>query len=227
MDRFDLGRLASVPAEELDIWIAEGWLLPRFSGSRETFREIDLARAQLIVDLRRDLGVNDEAVPVILDLIDQICALRSILQPLLRGAAAATRLPDESQGGPRHGKLVFVMRQGRFPMSASTLPKSEWSGFFANLSRTLQGKQAEIEVLSLDLGDQIAAEWLPLLGIAYDPKNDVVEVALQGVDHMIRTPKDIYVDVGPVGLLTIEVTSADETREIIKFRDPLMLPAPH
>jgi hypothetical protein len=173
------------------------------------------------------MGVNDEAVPVILDLVDQICALRSILQPLLRGGGPATRSPYGAQDRPGQGELVFVMRQGRFPMSASTLPKSEWSGFFASLSRTLQGKQAEIEVLSLQLGDEIEAEWLPLLGIAYDPKNDLVEVSLQDVDHMIRKPKDIYVDTGPVGLLTIEVTSADETRQIIKFRDPLMLPAPH
>ena len=112
-------------------------------------------------------------------------------------------------------------------MSASTLPKSEWSGFFANLSRALEGKQAELEVLSLDLGDQMEAEWLPLLGIAFDPKNDLVEVALQDMEHMIPKPKEIYVDVGPAGLLMIEVVSADQTREIIKFRDPLMLPAPH
>jgi hypothetical protein len=37
---------------------------------------------------------------------------------------------------------------------------------------------AEIEVASLDLGDQIQAEWLPLIGITYDPNDDVVEVAL-------------------------------------------------
>ncbi len=131
------------------------------------------------------------------------------------------------RAGRETKELLFVIRQWRFPMSASTLPKSEWSGFFATLSRTLEGKQAEIEVLSLDLGDQVEAEWLPLLGIAYDPKNDLVEMALQDVDHMIPKPKDIYVDVGPAGLLMIEVVSADQTREIIKFRDPLMLPAPH
>lgn len=227
MNRLDLERLASVSAEDLDIWIAAGWLLPRRSGGRETFRAIDLARAQLIMDLRRDLGVNDEAVPVILDLVDQVCALRSILRPLVQGAGAMPRSADERQGRPSEGEHVFVTRQGRLQMSASTLPKSEWSGFFANLSRTLQGKQAEIEVLSLDLGDEIEAEWLPLLGLAYDPKNDLVEVLLQDVDHMIRNPTDVHVDVGPVGLLTIEVTSADDTREIIRFRDPLMLPSPH
>jgi hypothetical protein len=36
------------------------------------------------------------------------------------------------------------------------------------LSQGLVGAQAEIEVASLDLGDQIEAEWLPLLGITYE-----------------------------------------------------------
>lgn len=111
-------------------------------------------------------------------------------------------------------------------MSATTLPKSEWSGFLSNVSRMLQGKQAEIEILSLALGDEIEADWLPLLGIAYDPGNDLIEVALQNVDHMIRRPTEVHVDIGPAGLLTIEVASAEGTREILRFRDPLMLPAP-
>ena len=40
-------------------------------------------------------------------------------------------------------------------------------------------RRAEIEVASLDLGDQIEAEWLPLLGITYDDKDDVLEIALE------------------------------------------------
>jgi hypothetical protein len=58
----------------------------------------------------------------------------------------------------------------------------------------LGAKQAEIEVLSLDLGDQVEAEWLPLLGLAYDSKNDVLEVELEGMDHLIPKPRDIYVE---------------------------------
>ena len=47
------------------------------------------------------------------------------------------------------------------------------------------GFRLEIEVTSLALGDQVEAEWLPLLGLVYDPKDDLVEVALDGIDHMI------------------------------------------
>jgi chaperone modulatory protein CbpM len=37
----------------------------------------------LIDDLRNDLGVNDEAVPVVLDLLDQIYSLRWLVRELM------------------------------------------------------------------------------------------------------------------------------------------------
>jgi Family of unknown function (DUF5335) len=68
---------------------------------------------------------------------------------------------------------------------------------------------------------------LPLLGLAYDPKDDLFEVALDGVDHMIPKPREIYLDDDVGGLISIEVVDAEGTRQIIKLRDPLMLPAPN
>ncbi len=109
-------------------------------------------------------------------------------------------------------------------MATSKLEKAAWQPYFENVSKTLVGKQAEIEIASLQLGDQIEAEWVPLLGIVYDPKNDLVEILLEGVDHMVRKPKEIYVDQGPLGLTSMEVIGTDDVRQIIKLRDPLMLP---
>jgi hypothetical protein len=34
-------------------------------------------------DLRKDLGVNDEAVPIVLDLVDQSYSLRGLLRELM------------------------------------------------------------------------------------------------------------------------------------------------
>ncbi|HZV67187.1 MAG TPA: DUF5335 domain-containing protein [Telluria sp.] len=110
-------------------------------------------------------------------------------------------------------------------MATTKLEKAAWQPYFDRLSRTMVGKQAEIEVASLKLGDQIEAEWVPLLGIAYDPKNDLVEVLVEGLDHLIHKPRDIYVDYGPAGLSSLEVIEPDDTRQIIRLRDPLMLPA--
>jgi Family of unknown function (DUF5335) len=59
------------------------------------------------------------------------------------------------------------------------LDKPIWNPYLGHVSKTIAtGKQVLIEVASLALGDQIEAEWVPLLGIVYDPKNDLVELAL-------------------------------------------------
>jgi hypothetical protein len=109
---------------------------------------------------------------------------------------------------------------------AKQLEKSQWRAYFDRMSKTLVGKRAEIEVASLKLGDQIEAQWLPLLGISYDPKNDIIEIALEGVDHLIHKPREIYVEQEGLELSSLEVIDAEGVRQIVVLRDPMMLPAP-
>jgi hypothetical protein len=104
------------------------------------------------------------------------------------------------------------------------LEKTQWREFFDQLSKLLIGRQVEIEVASLALGSQIEAKGLPLLGIAYDPKNDILEIALEGIDHLIHKPREIYVDGNPVELAGLEVIDTEGTRQIIQLRDSLALP---
>jgi Family of unknown function (DUF5335)/BON domain len=70
------------------------------------------------------------------------------------------------------------------------------------------------------------AKWLPFLGIAYDPEDDVVEVALEGLDHLIYRPREIYVDDEVGGLTSIEIEDASGAKQIVKLKDKLLLPAP-
>jgi hypothetical protein len=72
----------------------------------------------------------------------------------------------------------------------------------------------------------VQAEWLPLIGITYDPKDDIVEVALEGIDHMIPKPREIYLDNGSGKLSSIEIVDADGVKQIIKLKDQLLLPPP-
>jgi chaperone modulatory protein CbpM len=74
---------AHVDAEMLEAWIEAGWLVPRRDSDIGQFSNVDVARAQLIRDLQQDMGVNDEGVSVVLDLIDQIHGLRRTLRELL------------------------------------------------------------------------------------------------------------------------------------------------
>jgi hypothetical protein len=111
-------------------------------------------------------------------------------------------------------------------MTTQKLDKSDWRRFFDRVSRGLGGRQAEIEVASLALGDQVQARWLPLLGLVYDPKDDIVEVALDGLDHMISKPREIYSDSTAGELTSLEIVDAEGTRQIVRLREPLMLPPP-
>jgi hypothetical protein len=107
----------------------------------------------------------------------------------------------------------------------STVPQAEWRDFFDRMSKALTGKWAEIEVASLDLGDQIAAEWVPMLGITYDSKDDLLDVALDRYDHLIRHPKQIVVNEEQGGVASVAVVDAEGTTQIVRMKQPLMLAA--
>ena len=77
---------------EVRRWVRSGWLLPVEVDGSLRFAEVDLARAQLIRELRQALGVNEAAVPVILDLIDQ---RQDAEQRLRRILEALAEQPDE------------------------------------------------------------------------------------------------------------------------------------
>ena len=105
-----------------------------------------------------------------------------------------------------------------------TVPKGEWRVFFDLMSKALLGKRAEIEVASLDLGDQIVAEWTPLVGITYDSRDDLLDVALDRANRLIRRPQQIDVEEGPIGLESVAVVDADGVRHVVRLKEPLMLP---
>jgi Family of unknown function (DUF5335) len=111
-------------------------------------------------------------------------------------------------------------------MAIAKLDKNQWHTYFDVMTKELTGKQAEIEVASLDLGDQVESDWLPLLGITYDPKSDVAEIVLEGLDHLIHKPKEIYVDGDAFNLNSLDVVDNDGMHQIVRLRDPLRLPAP-
>ena len=84
---------------ELTAWIAQQWVLPSEQQGSYFFSDADLARVKLIVELRRDLAINDEAMPVVLQLLDQIYALRRTMSDLQHAIA---RMPDEVRDELEH-----------------------------------------------------------------------------------------------------------------------------
>ncbi len=71
-------------------------MLPESRHEGYVFHEIDVARVRLIVELRRDLAIGEEAMPVLLNLLDQLYALRRRLKAL---ADAIDALPEETPAG--------------------------------------------------------------------------------------------------------------------------------
>ena len=77
-----------LPQVELVSWVERGWVLPDTAESGFEFHEIDIARVRLIHDLRRDMDVGEDAIPLVLSLLDQVYELRSTLKTVLRALEA-------------------------------------------------------------------------------------------------------------------------------------------
>ncbi len=84
-----LAAVARISREDLDLWIRRQWVRPQPEGSGWRFAEVDVARIALICELRDDLRLDDEAMPVVLSLLDQVYELRRRLRAL--GAAVAAQ----------------------------------------------------------------------------------------------------------------------------------------
>ena len=111
-------------------------------------------------------------------------------------------------------------------MGIQKFERSKWPHVCAAVSIALLGKRAEIEVVSLSDGLLIEAHWLPVIGIAFDPVNDLLRIMLDGVDHFVFQPKEMYLDFGLGGVQSLGILDNENAWQIVLLRDPLMLPRP-
>lgn len=107
-------------------------------------------------------------------------------------------------------------------MAIRTLPRAQWNDYFDAFSGTKSNTgridYAEIRILSPEDGVQPQTSWLPLQGLTYDPKDDLLEVIVTGLDHLIGHPETIYLDEEEGHLDRFEVVRRDGTKEIIEIR---------
>jgi chaperone modulatory protein CbpM len=79
--------IASVPRlDETRIadWVARGWVRAEGATPAEwLFSEFDVARLSLLRELRVDLALDDDTMPLVLSLLDQIHALRGTLRTVM------------------------------------------------------------------------------------------------------------------------------------------------
>ena len=74
-----------VDQAELMRWVELGWIAPNRSPKAEAellFSDVDEARIRMICDLRQDMMVEEETMPLVLSLLDQMYALRHQMNAL-------------------------------------------------------------------------------------------------------------------------------------------------
>lgn len=84
MDEFRVvTEVRRVSLRELRLWVREGWVKPAQGPAGPVFDELDLARVRLLCDLRKDMALPPEAMPVVLTLLDRLHETRRNLQCLM------------------------------------------------------------------------------------------------------------------------------------------------
>ena len=87
-------RLRELDRRDLSRWVDNHWVLPERHADTWVFHEVDVARVELIIDIRRDFAIDDEAMGLVLGLLDQVYGLRRQMRRLCD--AVATQ-PQEVQ----------------------------------------------------------------------------------------------------------------------------------
>ncbi len=75
-------QISGLNRETLEHWIFNQWVRPDRNGTTYVFHEIDVARVRLINELHNDMNVNDDALPIVLSLLDQLYDLRRRMRAL-------------------------------------------------------------------------------------------------------------------------------------------------
>jgi len=91
-------RVNGLERRELTRWIENRWVLPDRRNDTWLFHEVDVARVELILEIRHEFAIDDEALPLFLGLLDQIYDLRRQLRRMCDALAAQ---PPEVQAGVR------------------------------------------------------------------------------------------------------------------------------
>ena len=83
-----VAEIRRITLTDLRLCVREGWVRPAEGPAGPVFDELDISRLRLVCDLRTDLALPDDAVAMMLSLIDQVHGLRRELRSLARAVEA-------------------------------------------------------------------------------------------------------------------------------------------
>lgn len=115
-------------------------------------------------------------------------------------------------------------------LATTRVPNDQLKTYFDKFTRHFLLREStnavDVEILSPDLGDQFAAEGAHLYGITYDPKDNALEFELEGGDHRVRQPKEVWIAEELDGFIkAIEIVRDDGTREVARVHRLGITPA--
>ncbi|MFG3479508.1 DUF5335 family protein [Streptomyces sp. NPDC047980] len=107
----------------------------------------------------------------------------------------------------------------------STLERSQWQAALDGVTADHDGKLVSVELLDVSVGHQYEAERMPFANLSYDPKDDVVIVAVGGksprypvvLRHMVAHPKEIDIATEDIPETAVRVVAPDDTATLITF----------
>lgn len=83
-----LATTADLRPDDLSRWIGAALVTPQAQADETLFTEPDCARVQLLCTLRYTLEIEEDTLPVVVSLIDQLYATRAQLRSLAAAVAA-------------------------------------------------------------------------------------------------------------------------------------------
>jgi chaperone modulatory protein CbpM len=79
-------RFAGIEAAEFSRWVENRWIVPERENGPEAerwaFHEVDVARIELILHIRREFALDEETTSLVLGLLDQVYSLRRQMRRL-------------------------------------------------------------------------------------------------------------------------------------------------
>jgi Family of unknown function (DUF5335) len=104
------------------------------------------------------------------------------------------------------------------------IEKSQWSEYFAELTRQAEGYTTSIEIMSGSLGDQVEARETPLHEFAYDP-HEGIAVSVGGTTakfpvilrHVISDPATVETTDEPGVPAALEIVGEDGVRTLVRL----------
>ena len=141
------------------------------------------------------------------------------------GALTAVNAPLEHAGivACDHACRYLPFPREMF-MPPQKLQRMHWQGFCRRMSEGLALQRTDIEISSPETGVQLNSRWLPVTGLNYDPRHDLLYIAFEDVGHLTLRPHELYIEISPHGLESFCVLERDNVWQVILLRAPLMLP---